>query len=161
MLRLAYLVIDHPHGAHCREQLTNSSGEAEIVAFVPSFGGGTASLEERYAHLPRFDSVQALLKGAEFDAAVVCLSNRDGPPAIAELAAAGKHVLAEKPVAATAAEARQIVEAVEKSGVAFQSGYMFRYDDCVNRLRRMAGQGAFGKLISVEMTFVTSDVARR
>src|SRR4029434_5373104 len=83
------------------------------------------------------------------------------PPAMPALAAAGKHVLAEKPVAATAADAKQIVGAVEKSGVAFQTGYMFRYDDIVNRLRRMAQQGAFGKLISVEMTFVTSDVARR
>ena len=96
-----------------------------------------------------------------FDAAVVCLSNREGPPAIAELAAAGKHVLAEKPVAAGAADARQIADAVEKSGVAFQTGYMWRYDDIANRLKRMVEQGAFGKLISVEMTFATSDIARR
>jgi predicted dehydrogenase len=161
MLRLAFLGIDHPHGAHWRQQLANFSGEAEIVAFVPSFGGGTASLEERYAALPRFDSVSALLKGAKFDAAVVCLSNQDGPAAIAELARAGKHALAEKPVAAGAADARQIVEAVEQSGVAFQAGYMWRYDDIANRLRRMVEQKAFGKLISVEMTFATSDIARR
>lgn len=160
-LRLAFLGIDHPHGAHWRQQLANFVGEAQIVAFVPSFGGGAASLEEQYAGLPRFDSVNALLSGADFDAAVVCLSNRDGPPAIAELARAGKHVVAEKPVAATAADASQIAEAVEKSGIAFQTGYMWRYDDIANRMKRMVGQGAFGKLISVEMTFVTSDVARR
>jgi predicted dehydrogenase len=160
-LRLAFLGIDHPHGAHWREQLANFAGEAEIVAFVPSFGGGTSSLEEHFADLPRFQTIEELLKGARFDAAVVCLTNSEGPPAIAALAAAGKHVLAEKPVAATAADARQIAQAVEHSGVAFQTGYMFRYDDCVNRLRRMATQGAFGKLISVEMTFVTSDIARR
>src|SRR3954471_3185309 len=160
-LRLAFLGIDHPHGAHWREQLANFAGQVEIVAFVPSFGGGTASLEERYAHLPRFDTAEALLKGVQFDAAVICLSNREGPPAIAELAAAGKHVLAEKPVAAGAADARQIASAVEKSGIAFQTGYMWRYDDIANRMRRMVSQGAFGKLISVEMTFATSDVARR
>ena len=68
-LRLAFLGIDHPHGAHWRQQLANFSGEAQIVAFVPSFGGGTASLEEHYAGLPRFDSVKALLSGADFDAA--------------------------------------------------------------------------------------------
>src|SRR5262245_19086930 len=161
MLRLAFLGIDHPHGAHWRQQLANFAGEVEIVAFVPSFGGGTSSLEERFASLPRFDSVKALLAGAQFDAAFVGLSNLDGPPAIAELARAGKHVLAEKPVAASAADARQIADAVEKSGVAFQVGYMWRYDDIANRLRRMVEQGAFGKLISFEMTFATSDVARR
>src|SRR6187431_2835718 len=98
-LRLAFLGIDHPHGAHWRQQLANFADQAAIVAFVPSFGGGMTSLEECYASLPRFGSVQALLAGAQFDAAVVCLSNRDGPPAIMELARAGKHVLAEKPVA--------------------------------------------------------------
>jgi predicted dehydrogenase len=161
MLRLAFLGIDHPHGAHWRQQLANFGGEAEIVAFVPAFGGGAASLEERFASVPRFDSVTKLLAGARFDAAVVCLPNREGPAAIAELAAAGKHVLAEKPVAVSAAEARQMAEVVEKSGVAFQTGYMWRYDDIANRLKRMVEQQAFGKLISVEMTFATSDVARR
>lgn len=161
MLRLAFLGIDHPHGAHWRQQLANFAGQAEIVAFVPSFGGGTSSLEERYAELPRFDSVAALVKGSQFDAAVVCVSNREGPDAIVELARAGKHVLAEKPVAASGEDARKIAEAVEKAGIAFQTGYMWRYDEIANRLKRMVAQNAFGQLISVEMTFVTSDVARR
>jgi predicted dehydrogenase len=160
-IRLAFLGIDHPHGAHWRQALTNFAGEAEIVAFVPGFGGGTASLEEKYADLPRYDTVAELVKGTAFDGAVVCLSNRDGPPAIVELAQAGKHILAEKPVAAGAADARTIVTAVEQSGIAFQSGYMWRYDDIVNRLRRMMRQGAFGQFISLEMTFATSDIARR
>jgi predicted dehydrogenase len=77
------------------------------------------------------------------------------------LARAGKHVLAEKPVAASASDARQIAAAVEQAGIAFQTGYMWRYDEIANRLKRMVAQGAFGQLISVEMTFVTSDVKRR
>lgn len=162
MLRLALLGIDHPHGAHWRQLFsTHLADQARWVAFVPAFDGGTASLEERFADLPRFGSVRELLAGAEFDAAVVLLSNRDGPPAISELARAGKHVLAEKPVAATAADARAVAAAVEQAGIAFQTGYMWRYDDLVNRLRRMVADGAFGKLISIEMTFATSDVNRR
>jgi predicted dehydrogenase len=161
MLRLAFLGIDHPHGSHWRQQIANFSGQAEFVAFVPSFGGGTASLEERYAQLPRYETVTELLAKAQFDAAVVAMSNRDGPPAIVELANAGKHIVAEKPVAAGAENARRIANAVEKSGIAFQTGYMWRYDDICCRLKRMVEQKAFGQLISVEMTFVTSDVARR
>jgi len=83
-LRLAFLGIDHPHGAHWRQMLGNFPGEIEIVAFVPSFGGGTASLEERFAELPRYGSVKELLAGATFDAAAVCLSNHDSPAAIVE-----------------------------------------------------------------------------
>ena len=161
MLRLAFLGIDHPHGAHWRQMLGNFTGLVEIVGFVPGFGGESASLEEHFAELPRFDSVKSLLAGCQFDAAIVCLPNREGPAAIVELAQAGKHVLAEKPVAAGAVDARPVLAAVEQGGIAFQTGYMWRYDDLANRLKRMVEQGAFGQFISLEMTFVTSDIARR
>jgi predicted dehydrogenase len=161
MLRLAFLGIDHPHGAHWRQLFASLGDQVEIVALVPAFGGGVSSLEEHYAELPRFETARQLAEWGTFDAAMVAMSNREGPDAIVELAKAGKHVLAEKPVAAGAADGRRIVEAVEASGVAFQTGYMWRYDEIANRLKRMVQQGAFGKLISVEMTFVTSDVTRR
>jgi predicted dehydrogenase len=141
--------------------LDNFAGQIEVVAIVPAFGGAVASLEERFAELPQFESVGALLTGASFDAALVTLPNREAPEAIMKFASAGKHILAEKPVAVSAAEARPIVDAVSASGIAFQSGYMWRYDDCIGRLRRMMRQGAFGHLISLEMTFATSDIARR
>jgi predicted dehydrogenase len=38
---------------------------------------------------------------------------------------------------------------------------MWRYDDGANRLREMVSDKRFGKLISVEMLYVTSDVKRR
>jgi predicted dehydrogenase len=160
-LRLALVGIDHPHGAHWRQMLANFAGQIDVVALVPAFGGAVASLEERFADLPRYESVEALLAGVPFDAALVALSNREGSDAIVQFTRAGKHILAEKPVAASAADARPIVEAVMASGIAFQTGYMWRYDDCIGRLRRMLQQGAFGQLISLEMTFATSDIARR
>src|SRR5687768_16472977 len=124
--RLAFLGIDHPHGAHWRQLIGTFGSEVEIVALVPGFGGGLSSLEEQHADLPRFETVTQLIEGAKFDGAVVTMSNREGPDAIVELARAGKHVLAEKPVAAGAADAGRIVEAVERGGVAFQTGYMWR-----------------------------------
>src|SRR5687768_9266678 len=95
--RLAIFGIDHPHGSGWRESLLQLADEIEIVALVPRFGGATTSLEERLAHLPRFESLAELLKWSQFDGALVCLSNNESPQAIAALAAAGKHVLAEKP----------------------------------------------------------------
>ena len=159
--RLAFLGVDNPHGAGWRDLLLNFGDEVLLTAIMPGFGGATASLEERYARLPRFDTVEALLAGAEFDGAVVALPNNEGPQAVAQLARAGKHVLAEKPVCGSAADARQIVEAVGDSNVAFQAGYMWRYDEGAARLREMIVDGRFGKLISLEMLFVTSDVNRR
>jgi len=160
-LRLAIVGVDHPHGAHWRQTLENFDETVQIVALMPGYDEGLASLEERFASLPRYATVDELIERGDFDAALVALPNNEGPGAVVRLAEAGKHVLCEKPLGATASELDAVVTAVRKHGVAFQTGYMWRYDDCANRLRSMCSENRFGKLISVEMTFVTSDVARR
>lgn len=159
--RIAFLGIDNPHGAGWRDLFKNFGDDLEITAILPGFGGATHSLEERLTHVPRFDSVEELIAGGEFDGAFIGLSNDEAPAAAEKLAGAGKHILLEKPVAGSAADAKPIIDAVAKSGVAFQTGYMWRYDELAERLRDMVEDNRFGKLVSVEINFVTSDVQRR
>ncbi len=146
-----------------RESLRQVLDAVEITALVPAFDNGTTSLEQRYTDLPRFETVEALLRdgGDLFDGALVCLPNNTGPEAVIQLAQAGKHVLLEKPGAANAADAQRMAEALRTAGVAFQAGYMWRYEEGANRLRDMVADGSFGKLISLEMTWTTSNVFRR
>ena len=146
-----------------RESLRQVLDAVEITALVPAFDNGTTSLEQRYTDLPRFETVEALLRdgGDLFDGALVCLPNNIGPDAVVQLAQAGKHILLEKPGAANAADAHRMAEAVRTAGVAFQAGYMWRYEEGANRLRDMMADGSFGKLISLEMTWTTSNVFRR
>ncbi|HET6575877.1 MAG TPA: Gfo/Idh/MocA family oxidoreductase [Fimbriiglobus sp.] len=158
--RLAFVGVDHPHGSGWRDLLP-ALGDVELTALVPGFGGALTSLEERSARLPRFDSVDDLIARGTFDGAIVCLPNRETPDAVAELARAGKHVLVEKPGAATEADFAPAAEAVRKAGVAFQTGYLWRYDPGAERLREMVRDGRFGQLISAEAGLFTSDVSRR
>ena len=146
-----------------RESLRQVLDAVEITALVPAFDNGTTSLEQRYTDLPRFETVEALLRDGDdlFDGALVCLPNNTGPDAVVQLAQAGKHILLEKPGAANAADAHRMAEAVRTAGVAFQAGYMWRYEEGANRLRDMMADGSFGKLISLEMTWTTSNVFRR
>ena len=146
-----------------RESLRQVLDAVDITALVPAFNNGTASLEQRYTDLPRFETVKALLRDGSdlFDGALVCLPNNTGPEAVIQLAQAGKHILLEKPGAANAADARRMADAVRTAGVAFQSGYIWRYEEGANRLRDMMADGSFGKLISLEMTWTTSNVFRR
>jgi predicted dehydrogenase len=159
--RVAFVGIDHPHGAGWRELLPHLGRAVELTAIVPAFGGDTASLEERYAGLPRFESVEHLVAAGGFDGVMVCLPNRETPGAVRRLAEAGKHVLVEKPGASSAADFAPAAAAVRAAGVAFQSGYLWRYDPAAERLRAMVTDGRFGKLVSVEVGQFTSDVGRR
>ena len=160
-LKIAFIGVDNPHGAGWRDLLANLEAEARLSAIVPHFDGSIASLEEKYSELPRHETISELLAHEEFDAAIVAVSNRHSAEIIEELAAAGKHILAEKPVAGRTVDAERIKQAVDTAGVAFQTGYMWRYDNCANRLKRMISEGRFGKLISVEALYATSDVNRR
>lgn len=135
--------------------------EIEIVALVPRFDGDVTSLEERYAHLSRFQAVEELIAWGQFDGAVVCLPNNESVPALLALADSRKHILVEKPGAASEAAFLPAMEAIQHPGVAFQSGYLWRYDPGVDRLRAMVAEGRMGKLIHVEMGYTTSDVRRR
>jgi len=161
VFRLAILGVDHPHGAHWRELLQHFTDQVEIAAIVPAFGGGLASLEERLAEVPRFATLDELLAGGQFDGALVNLPSRDTPDAIVQLAQAGKHILTEKPCGISADAFRPAAQAIGDARVAFQNGYLWRYDPAANRLRRMLADRQFGKLISIEMCYFTSDVARR
>jgi len=159
--RIAFLGIDHPHGAGWRQSLANFGDEIKLNAILPGFGGETTSLEERHAGVPRFDSVDDLIAKGEFDGAMICLPNNEAPGAAARLAQAGKHVMVEKPTAGSAEDFRPVIDGVSKSKVAFQTGLMWRYDEGANRLKDMVVDGRFGKIINVEITSVTSDVNRR
>src|SRR3954454_20162624 len=64
---------------------------------------------------------------SDLDAVVVCNTGPHAPPAIAA-AKAGKHILVEKPMATTAAEAEAMVAAAKKNGVSLMVGYMKRHD---------------------------------
>src|SRR5688572_15507014 len=94
--RIAFIGVDHPHGSGWRDLLPNFGAELELVALVPGFGGALCSLEEKYAHLPRFTTVDELITFGEFDGAMVCLTNRDTPDVAIKLAEVGKHLLLEK-----------------------------------------------------------------
>src|SRR3712207_5589244 len=64
-----------------------------------------------------YASIDELLDRARPGFAVVAVPTEEHLPAVEQLAAAGVHVLVEKPVAATADEAREIIAAVERAEI--------------------------------------------
>ena len=60
--------------------------------------------------------------------------------------AAGKHLLIEKPLAATAAEARELVRAAEDAGVVLMSDHTFCYTSAVGRIRDELHSGSLGEI---------------
>ena len=64
---------------------------------------------------------------------------------------AGKHVLVEKPLAKTSAQARELIELASQRGLVIMPGHTFLYSPAVNKVRELIHNDAVG-----EVYFVTS-----
>src|SRR5580704_13918714 len=65
---------------------------------------------------------------------------------------AGKHVLCEKPMAMSEAEARSMVQAAEASGTKFGAAYYRRAYPKVQRAKQLLAAGAIGQPVLAELT---------
>jgi predicted dehydrogenase len=71
-------------------------------------------------------------------------------------AKAGKHVICEKPLANTVAEAEKMVEAVEKSGVTNMVAYNYRRVPAIVYAKQLMDEGKLGKLYHFRATYLQS-----
>jgi predicted dehydrogenase len=84
------------------------------VAILDAAGNGPAAI---------YDDYHALIREAGVDAVDICLPHHLHADAILAAVAAGKHILCEKPMCISLAEADRIVEAVERAGIVYMSGH--------------------------------------
>jgi len=100
-----------------------------------------------------FDSAEALARSPEVDAVFVTTPNYCHIQDVLTVIAAGKPVLCEKPLAMSAAECKQMVEAASKASVPFGVAHIFRFEDSVNKIRDRIAAGQIGKPIFARSEF--------
>lgn len=61
----------------------------------------------------------------------------------------GIHVLIEKPIASTVAEAEELIDAAKKHGVVFTVGHIERYNPIIRKLKSLVDDKKLGKITSV------------
>jgi len=93
----------------------------------------------------------AMLKIAEIDAVVISAPRAATGPLTLEALDAGKHVLAEKPMAHTVGQARRLVEAAREKNLRYSVGYMKRFDPgieaAVRTFEELKRTGRLGRLL--------------
>jgi len=100
-----------------------------------------------------YGSYAELLQDREIEAVYNPLPNHLHVPVSIEAAAAGKHVLCEKPIALSAAEAQKLVEARDRTGVLIQEAFMVRSHPQWLRARELVRHGRIGELRVVQGSF--------
>jgi predicted dehydrogenase len=106
-----------------------------------------------------YGSYDELLADPDVDAVYNPLPNSlHGPWTLAAIEA-GKHVLCEKPFASNAAQAAQVADAAEASGLVVMEAMHYRYHPLVRRLRELVTGGELGPVQHIQAwtTFIIED----
>ncbi|MCG6659506.1 Gfo/Idh/MocA family oxidoreductase [Halomonas campisalis] len=90
---------------------------------------------------------KALVKDPEVDVVDICAPNFLHKEMALAAIAAGKHVYAEKPLALTAADALEMVEAAEREGVKTLVGFNYIRNSATQLAREIVQSGEIGELI--------------
>jgi predicted dehydrogenase len=88
----------------------------------------------------------AVLADPDVDAVYVPLPNGLHAEWTLAALAAGKHVLCEKPLASNAAQAREVADAADRSGLVVMEAFHYRYHPLMARVRQLLDGGAVGRI---------------
>jgi len=100
--------------------------------------------EDSCYHYGNFDAVR---NNPAIDAVYICTPNAQHKEQTLRLAAAGKHVICEKPMAVSVTEAKEMISACEKAGVRLLIGYRMHFEAKTQEIVKMRMAGDFGKLV--------------
>jgi predicted dehydrogenase len=100
-----------------------------------------------------FTDYHELLAFDEVDAVSVCTPNYLHAPVSVAALKAGKHVLCEKPMATSLAEAEEMIAAAEQSGKTLMIGHNQRFVPAHEKAREMIANGELGKIYSFRTAF--------
>jgi len=127
------------------------TGIARLVSVAARDESRAREFAEEHGFEKILDSYEEVLEDSDIEAVYNPLPN--GLHAVWNLRAieAGKHVLSEKPSAANADEAKEVLEAVSSSKVKFMEGFHYRYHPVMEKVLELIDTGALGDILHVEI----------
>ena len=131
------------------------SGNSRVAALVSGDPAKAATLAKFHGveRVVGYESYDALLAGPEIDAVYIALPNDMHADFAIRAARAGKHVMVEKPLATTEAEALAMIAAAREAGVYLMTAYRLHNEPGTVAVLEKIRAGAIGRPLLFQAVF--------
>lgn len=138
--------------------LSKLNDQCEMVAFCDLIEERAITAAKQYGTFDAkvYTDYHELLADPKIDVVHVLTPNVSHCPITVAALEAGKHVMCEKPMAATSADAEKMIAAWKKSGKKFTIGYQNRFREEITTLHKACSNGDLGHIY-----FATATAVRR
>lgn len=130
-------------------RVLNSLPEVELVAAAEPDDERRWRLTKQYPQVHAFTSVDEMLHRCHLDAAVVATPAGTHLEVGKKLLRAGVHLLIEKPLATTVAEAEELAATSEEAGRILMVGHTFLFNPAVRRIKQYIDSGELGRIFYI------------
>lgn len=145
MLRIGMIGCGGIAGAHIAGFL-GIPERAQITAVCDLDEGRAAQAAARVGGAHLYTSFEELVRDNEVDAVDICLPHHLHAPAIVAAAQHGKHILCEKPLCTSPAEAAAVRDAVRAAGVTLMCAHNQLFEPAIARARELLTAGVLGTI---------------
>lgn len=129
------------------------SEEARMVAVASRAQEPAAAFARTYGIPRAYGSYAELLADPEVEAVYIGLPNSLHAEWTIKAAQAGKHILCEKPLGVSRAEAETMFEAARAGGVWLMEAFMYRFHPRTLKVKELIDSGAIGKVLLIRASF--------
>jgi predicted dehydrogenase len=149
------------YGQQVHAPAFRSDDRCRVVGICAGSKARALEVANRLAIPRAYGDWREMVADREIDAISIAVPPTLQVPIVQAAAVARKHVFCEKPVAPTAGQAREMLDAVERAGVVHAVDFLFPEIAAWKRARELLHEGRLGSLYQVNLTWRVETYAVR
>jgi predicted dehydrogenase len=142
-------------------RLLSRHPQVELVAACDMDAALLAELQPQYPTTPMLTDWQQVLALPDLQAVVICTSAASHYNLASAFLRRGVHVLCEKPLTLTSAEAQSLADIAAEQGKVLMTGHTFLFNPAVRHIRHLIHEKSFGKPLYAHLQRTGLGIVRR
>jgi len=134
------------HASRVAAPVLKRNPEVSLLGAAGSAPERSAQFAQQHGLARSYRDLEQMLGDRDIDAVWICSPNHLHAEQAVQCAAAGKHVLVEKPLATTRADAERAAQAANRAGITLRVGCQHRFRPAHRQIREWIASGLVGKL---------------